>query len=203
LVRTRPPLASSSTRSGARLLSHLSVDNLPQESIGFWKLADDQRDGLSRPDNVPYLDRLGSVWLERCRPRFRGHTVQGGSIHARGISGGGPTSRRRDGGGQNTVETPSDCSISPRTTSSAGTLVGRAPGGDVTRDHAFLPRFAWQAVDGSVPSPVNPDRSADWPAGYEASLRPRSCPLTSQSTAVLTSGPLLPSHRCPARAAPS
>jgi hypothetical protein len=31
-------------------------------------------------------------------------------------------------------------------------LVGVAPGGDDARDHAFLPRFAWQAVDGSVPS---------------------------------------------------
>jgi hypothetical protein len=35
--------------------------------------------------------------------------------------------------------------------------VGRAPGGDAAGDHVLLPWFAWQAVDGSIPSPVNRD----------------------------------------------
>jgi hypothetical protein len=55
------------------------------------------------------------------------------------------------------VETPADRTLSSPTTSSAGTIVGRAPGGDAARDHALLPRYACQAVDGSVPSPVNDD----------------------------------------------
>ena len=58
------------------------------------------------------------------------------------------------------METPADRSLSSRTTSSAGTIVGRAPGGDAARDHALLPRFAWQALDGPVPSPVNDDHRA-------------------------------------------
>jgi hypothetical protein len=50
-------------------------------------------------------------------------------------------------------------SSSSRATPAAGTLVRRTPGGDAARDHAPLPRFAWQAVDEPLRSPVNPDRS--------------------------------------------
>jgi hypothetical protein len=57
--------------------------------------------------------------------------------------------------------TLADIPLSSRTTPAAGTLVGRTLGGDAARDHALLPRFAWQAVDGSIPRPLNPDRSAD------------------------------------------
>src|SRR5919112_230078 len=70
-----------------------------------------------------------------------------------GISGGGSPSRRRDGGGQDTVETPADCSLPSRTAPETGTLVGRAPGGDDAGDPALLPRFARQAMDGPVQSP--------------------------------------------------
>jgi hypothetical protein len=55
------------------------------------------------------------------------------------------------------VETFADLPLSSRTATATRTLVGRAPGGDAAGDHALLPRFAWQAMDGSIPSPVNPD----------------------------------------------
>jgi hypothetical protein len=43
------------------------------------------------------------------------------------------------------------------------------PGGDAARDHALLPRIAWQAVDGSLRTPVNPDRSEQ--GGLAARIR--------------------------------
>src|SRR5215208_5075551 len=169
-----------------------------------WRLADDQRHGPSRPVNVPCPDRLGSVRLGRCRPRFRRDTAQGGPVHARRISGGSSSYRRRYGRGTNTVETPSDGPLSSRTTPAAGTVVGRAPGGDAARGHALLPRFAGQAVDGSVRTPVNPDRSEQRGlASREVSLRLPSGLFTPQPAAVLTLGPLQPSPACLARPAPS
>src|SRR5215217_856778 len=128
----------------------------------------------------------------------------GRSVHARRISGGSSSYRRRDGRGTNTVETPSDRPLSPRTTPAAGTVVGRAPGGDAARGHALLPRFARQAVDGSVRTPVNPDRSEQRGlASREVSLRLPSGLFTPQPAAVLTLGPLQPSPACLARPAPS
>jgi hypothetical protein len=49
--------------------------------------------------------------------------------------------------------------VPSRTAPAAGTLVGRAPGGDATGDQALLPRFAWQAVDASLRRTLNPECS--------------------------------------------
>ena len=113
--------------------------------------------------------------------RFRRHTAQGGPFHAPGLSGGGSSSGRRDSGGQNPVETPADLPLPSRTIPAAGTLVGRAPGGDAARDHALLPRFAWQAVEGSVPSSVKfatqvrPVNTADHRCAYSWAFATFSC----------------------------
>jgi hypothetical protein len=47
------------------LLAPFALVPLPKR---FRHVADDQRDGPSRPANVSRFDRLGSVWLGRCGP---------------------------------------------------------------------------------------------------------------------------------------